>query len=85
MLQKQIVIDRIEILSNQTVVVRFITSIIENNLLLTDQASATYIQPGVDYSNEDPKVQAICAVVHTPETIAAFQATLDANNPLTGE
>lgn len=74
MLEKQTVIDRIEILSNQTVVVRYITSITEDGLLLSDQASATYIQPGVDYSNEDPRVQAICAVVHTPEVIAQFQA-----------
>ena len=74
MLEKQTVIDQIEILSNQTVVVRFITSITEDGLLISDQRSATYIQPGVDYSAEDAKVQAICALVHTPQVIAEFQA-----------
>jgi hypothetical protein len=76
MLEKQTALDRIEILKNQTVVARYITSIIENGLLLTEQVSANYIQPGVDYSNEDAKVQSICAVVHTPEVIAAFKAEI---------
>ena len=32
------------------------------------------VAPGDDYSAEDAKVQAICAAVHTPEVIAAYQA-----------
>ena len=32
------------------------------------------ISAGDDYSNESAEVQAICAVVHTPEVIAAKQA-----------
>ena len=30
---------------------------------------------GQDYSNESPEVQAICAAIHTPEVIAAYQAS----------
>lgn len=78
MLEKQTALDRIEILSNQIVVARYVTSIMENGLLLTEQASATYIQPGNDCSAEDTKVQAICAFLHTPEVIAAYQASLEA-------
>jgi hypothetical protein len=29
--------------------------------------------PGADYSNEDAKVKAICAVIHTPTVVAAYQ------------
>jgi hypothetical protein len=78
MLEKQTTLDRIEILSNQTVVARYVTSIMENGLLLTEQANATYIQPGSDCSAEDAKVQAICGFLHTPEVIAAYQASLEA-------
>ena len=34
------------------------------------------IAPGDDYSAEDPRVQAICDAVHTPECIAAYQASV---------
>ena len=34
------------------------------------------VAPGDDYSSEDPRVQAICAATHTPEVIAAYQASL---------
>jgi len=75
MLAKQTVIDRIEILQDQTVAVRYLITITEDGLLLTDQVKGNYIRPGDDYSAEDAKVQAICATVHTPEVIATYQAT----------
>lgn len=43
--------------------------------------SGKYIAPGNDYSQEDAKVQAICAAVHTPEVIAEYQAQQLANQP----
>ena len=73
MLQKQTTLDRIEILSNQTVVARYVTSIMENSLLLIEQASANYSHPGDDYSQEDAKVQSVCALIHTPEVITAYK------------
>ena len=49
---------------------------------VADEDSASYsrhvVSAGDDYNNEDPKVQAICAAVHTPEVIAAYQAMLAA-------
>ena len=74
MLEKQTVIDRIEVLQDQTVAVRYIVTINENGDLLAQEIKGNYIRPGDDYSAEDAKVQAICAVVHTPEVIAAYQA-----------
>jgi len=34
------------------------------------------VAPGDSYSDEDAKVQAICAAVHTPEVVEAYQAHL---------
>ena len=38
----------------------------------------TVVLPGDDYSKEDARVQAICAVIHTPEVIAAYKAAQEA-------
>lgn len=73
MLEKQTVIDRIEILHDQTVAVRYLVTITEDGLPFAEQVKGNYIRPGDDYSAEDAKVQAICAAVHTPEVIAAYQ------------
>jgi len=54
--------------------VRTRTSILEDG----QQISGTYhrhvVAPGDDYSNQDARVQAICAAMHTPEVIAAYRA-----------
>ena len=34
------------------------------------------VAPGDSYADEEPKVQAICAAVHTQEVIEAYQAHL---------
>jgi hypothetical protein len=73
MLEKQTVIDRIEVLQDQTVAVRYILTITEDGDLLAQEIKGNYIRPGDDYSAEDAKVQAICATVHTSEVVAAYQ------------
>lgn len=79
MLEKQITIDRIEILNDQTVAVRYLVTITEDGNHLVEEVKGNYIRPGDDYSAEDAKVQAICATVHTDEVIAAYQAAQVAN------
>ena len=74
MLEKQTVIDRIEVLANQTVVVRYLVTITGDGLPFSEQVKGNYIKPGDDYSAEDAKVVAICATVHTPEVVAAYIA-----------
>jgi archaellum component FlaF (FlaF/FlaG flagellin family) len=74
MLEKQIAISRIEVLNDQTVVVRYLIKIIENGNLLTEDVKSNYIRPGDDYSTEDAKVQAICSTVHTVEVVEAYKA-----------
>jgi hypothetical protein len=73
MFEKQTIIDRIEVLQDQTVAVRYLVTITEDGLPFAEQVKGNYIKPGDDYSAEDAKVQAICATVHTPEVIAAYQ------------
>ena len=72
-LSKIVTVDRVEVVENGTVQVRAKTAIMEDG----KQISATFhrhvVVPGDDYSAEDAKVQAICAAVHTPEVIAAYQ------------
>ena len=74
MFEKQIVVDRIEVLADKTVAVRYVVTITEDGNPFAEQVKGNYFKPGDDYSAEDDKVKAICATVHTPETIAAYQA-----------
>ena len=74
MLEKQIVVDLIETIENGCVQVRTCTRIIEDGKQISGTFHRHVVAPGDDYSAEDAKVQAICAAVHTPEVIAAYQA-----------
>ena len=75
MFEKQTVVDRIEVLSDHTVTVRYVVTITEDGLPFAEQVKGNYFKPGDDYSAEEAKVQAICAAAHTPEVIAAYQAS----------
>lgn len=74
MLEKIVVVDRIEILEDGVVQVRTKTSIIEDGKQISGSFHRTSIQPGADYSAEDARVQAICAATHTSDVIAAYKA-----------
>lgn len=74
MFEKQTVIDRIEVLADHTIAVRYVVTVTENGKPFAENVKGNYFKPGDDYSAEDDKVQAICATVHTPEVIAAYQA-----------
>ena len=77
-LEKQIVVDLIETVENGCVQVRTCTRIMEDGKKLSSTFHRHVVAPGNDYSAEDAKVQAICAAVHTPEVIAAYQAAQEA-------
>jgi hypothetical protein len=78
MLEKQIVVDLIETVENGCVQVRTCTRIMEDGKQLSGAFHRHVIAPGDDYSAEDAKVQAICAAVHTPSVIEAYQSTIAA-------
>jgi len=75
MIEKQIVVDRIEVLADQTVTVRYVVTVTEDGKFFAEQIKGNYFKPGDDYSAENDTVRAICAIVHTPEIIAAYQET----------
>ena len=72
-LEKQIVVDLIEIVENGTLQVRTKTAIKEDGIEISSNFHRHVVAPGDDYSAEDAKVQAICAAVHTPEVVTAYK------------
>lgn len=80
-LEKLVSVDLIEVIENGCVQVRTKTAIMEDGKQISGSFHRHVVVPGQDYSNEDPRVQAICAAAHTPEVIVAYQAQQAANKP----
>ena len=78
-LEKQIVVDQIEVVENGIVQVRTTTRIVEDGKELSKSYHRHTIAPSQDYSSESDRVKAVCEAVHTPEVIAAYQAQTAAN------
>ena len=75
-------VDKIEIVGPyRAVQVRTATVIERDGEELTRSYHRHVVQAGDDYSNETVEVQAICAAVHTPEIIAAYQAAQAEETP----
>jgi hypothetical protein len=74
-LEKKVVVDLIETVENGCVQVRTKTAIVEDGVEISSKFHRHVVVPGADYSAEDAKVQAICAAIHTPEVIAAYEAS----------
>jgi archaellum component FlaF (FlaF/FlaG flagellin family) len=75
-LEKINIVDLIEVTENGSVQVRTKTAIMEDGVQLSGSFRRHIVVPGQDYSNEDPRVQAICAATHTPEVIQAYQDSI---------
>jgi hypothetical protein len=74
-LEKKVVVDLVEAVENGCVQVRTKTAILEDGVEISSKFHRHVVAPGADYSAEDAKVQAICAAVHTPEVVAAYEAS----------
>ena len=75
-LEKVISEDKIEIVGDyKAVQVRTCTKVLEDGVELSSGYHRHVVTAGDDYSNESAEVQAICAVVHTPEIVAAYLAS----------
>ena len=74
MLEKQIVIDKIEVLEDGYIQVRQVTKILEDDKELSKSYHRHVIAPGDDLTNEDDKVKNIANVVWTQEVIDANKA-----------
>ena len=83
MLEKKISQDKIEIVGEyRTVQIRTCTQILEDGVELSSGFHRHVVVAGQDYSNESAEVQAICAVVHTAEVVAAYLATQVVDDPV---
>jgi len=78
MLEKVQIVDRIEVVENGCIQVRTKTAILEDGKEINSKFHRHVVAPGADYSAEDAKVQAICAAIHTPEVVAAYEASQEA-------
>jgi hypothetical protein len=74
-LEKKVVVDLMEVLENGFVQVRTKTAILEDGKEISSKFHRHIVVPGQDYSNEDAKVQAVCAATHTPDVVAAYEAS----------
>jgi hypothetical protein len=79
-LEKQTVIDLIEVVESGVVQVRTKTKIVEDGNELSASFSRNTITPGEDYSAQDERVQAICAAVHTAEVIESYKLAQSYNS-----
>jgi hypothetical protein len=73
MIETKLTIDLIEVMRNNVVRVRVKTSFLSDEVQIAESFEHRVVAPGNDYSAEDAKVQAICAAMHTPEVIAAYE------------
>lgn len=73
-LQETKVIDKIEVLENGIVQVREALRILRDGAVIAESFTRWLVVPGDDYSVQPNRVAAICAVVQTPEVVAAYQA-----------
>lgn len=77
-LEKVISVDLIEVIENGSLQVRTKAAILEDGKEISSQFKRHIVVPGADYSQEDPKVQAIASAVHTAEVVAAYIAAQEA-------
>jgi hypothetical protein len=78
MLEKQVAVDRIEVVEDGCVQVRQVTRIIEDGVELSKSYHRWILVPGQNIADQEPRVQAVCNAVWTPEVIAAYQARINA-------
>ena len=73
MIDKQISVDKIEILENGGVLIRQVTKIVENDEEISRSYHRSSLAPGQSLADQDARVQAVCNAVWTSEVIAAYQ------------
>jgi hypothetical protein len=74
-LTEKTIIDKIEVIENNSIQVRTATIIEKDGTELTRTFHRHVLAPGADLTNEDPKVQAIANAIWTEEIIAVYQAS----------
>ena len=80
-LTEKTIIDKIELIENNSIQVRTATIIEKDGTELTRTFHRHVVAPGADITNEDPKVQAIANAIWTEEIIAAYSASIVSTTP----
>lgn len=75
-------VDQITITENGIVLFREATRIMEDGNEISKTFHRSSLTPGQDLTGQPDSVVAICNVAWTPEIIAAYQAQLEANQPV---
>jgi hypothetical protein len=75
-LTEKTIIDKIEVIENNSIQVRTANIIEKDGTELTRTFHRHVVAPGADLTNEDPKVQAIANAIWTEEIIETYQASL---------
>ena len=79
-LTETIIIDKIELVENNSIQVRTATIIKKDGTEIAKTYHRHVVSPGDNVTNEDPRVQAIANAIWTDEVIAAYQALIATNN-----
>jgi hypothetical protein len=69
-------VDQIEIIGDYTIQVRTATIIEKDGIEISRTFYRHIIEPGMDVSNEDPKVKTVANALFTQEIIAAYQSAI---------
>ena len=80
-LTEKTIIDKVELIENNSIQVRTATVIEKDGTELTRTFHRHVVAPGADITNEDPKVQAIANAIWTEEIIAAYSASIASTTP----
>lgn len=73
-IEKTVKVDQIEVVENGCVQVRTATVLTEDGQVIGRSFHRHVVAPGDDYSQEDARVQSICAATHTAEVIESYKA-----------
>ena len=76
------IVDKIEIVENNSIQVRTATIIEKDGTEITRTFHRHVVAPGADITNEDPKVQAIANAIWTEEIIDAYSASISSNKTI---
>jgi hypothetical protein len=75
MLEKQIIIDQIEVLESDHIQVRQATRIMEDGRELSKSYHRHVLSPGDPLEGQDERVQAVAQAVWTDEVVDAYRAS----------
>jgi hypothetical protein len=76
MLEKVVVIDKVEVTESGHVQVRQVTKIVEDGKELAKTYQRHVLSPGDDLTGQNERVAAIARAVWTPEAVAAYRETM---------